>query len=144
MKTPNPIRAMAPSDTPMPMPALAPVESPLFAATAAVFEPEADGIATDETEEDTEKLESDVADTIGIVKETELDEDGGAVGIGSPNRAAMVYRANPLPSVQQLSVDPQHQVNDPVSPSQGVTLMSTLRCDSRCPQSVLLLTASLN
>jgi hypothetical protein len=130
MKAPSPIKVMTPSDAPIPMPAFAPVESPLFLVAAAVLDVERGGgggggvvDALDEAEDDTKEAEDGV-------KEEEMDEDDEAVGTGSPNRAAMVYRAIPLPLAQQLVVTPQHHVVDSETfSSQGVTLTSVVLCD---------------
>jgi len=68
-------------------------------------------------------MEEDTEDRI----EEETDEDV-AVGIGPPNRAAIVCRGIVLPSAQHRFVSPQHQVNESVEPVQGVTLTSLLLC----------------
>jgi hypothetical protein len=131
---------MAPSDAPMPMPAFAPVDSPLSLIAAAVFEAEEDEVVVDATDDGIETAE-EAED--GVLEEEEMDEDGRAVRMGSPNRAAMVYRAMPLPSAQQLVVTPQHQVVESTHSSQGVTLTSVSLCDSRCSLLISLPLATL-
>jgi hypothetical protein len=128
---------MAPSAAPMPMPAFAPVDSPFLTVAAAVLDVAGRAVlvdALDKTEADVEEAEK----TEDSVEEEEMDEDDRSVGTGSPNRAAMVYCANPLPSVQQALVSPQHQVVESASPPQGVTRISVFLCASRCSSSVLL------
>jgi len=66
-------------------------------------------------------------DAIEDAVEEEANEDV-TVGMGSPNRAAMVYRGSVLPSVQHRLESPQHQVNESEAPVQGVTLTSLLLC----------------
>jgi hypothetical protein len=137
MKALSPTKAVAPSDAPMPMPAFAPVDSPLSLIAVAVFEAEEDEVVDDALDEVVGDARDDGIETAkeaeDDVLEEKMYEDGRAVGIGSPNRAAMVYRAMPLPSAQQLLVTPQHQVVESTPSSQGVTLTSVSLCDSRCP-----------
>jgi len=83
MNMPNPIKAMAPIEAPTPIPAFAPVESSLSPVAIGVLDGEED--TTEDATED--------------AVEEETNEDV-TVGIGSPNRAAMVYRGVVLPSVQ--------------------------------------------
>jgi hypothetical protein len=130
MKAPSPIKAMTPSDAPIPMPAFAPVESPLFRVAAAVLDAGGAGAvvedALDEAKEDAKEAE----EAEDGVEEEKMDEDDEAVGMGSPNRAAIMYRAIPLPLAQQLVVTPQHHVVDSETfSSQGVTLTSVPLCD---------------
>jgi len=83
MNMPNPIKAMAPIEAPTPITAFAPIESSLSPAGTGVL------VGEDDTMEDA------IEDAV----EDETNEDV-TVGMGSPNRAAMVYRGVVLPSVQ--------------------------------------------
>ena len=100
---------MAPIETPTPIPAFAPVESSLSPVAIGVLDGEDDTVE-DATEDAVEE---------------ETNEDV-TVGIGSPNRAAIVYRVIKLPSAQHSFVPPQHQVKESTAPVQGVTGTSVL------------------
>jgi hypothetical protein len=115
MKVPNPIKAITPIVAPTPIPAFAPADSSLLLVAIAVL----------------------VAECVDDAIEGEVDDEI-AVGTGSPNRAAIVYRGIVLSSAQHRFKGPQHQVAESGEPVQGVTCTSLSLCEGSYSKSALL------
>jgi hypothetical protein len=113
MSTPTAINAMTPIAAPTPIPAFAPVDRPLLAAFAAAA-------AVDEG--------VDVAAALAVVVELDIELDVTtdvdvelSATTACPKILAILYRGFVLSLAQQSALLPQHQDNELLVPSQGLT-----------------------